>query len=174
MVLIEVGARGAEEDAEAAADVLEDEVEAKMDVAAWASTDVAPDGFEEEAARGRTDDCRREPALLVLGRPWERVEVNSEPLALSRGVDELCTDASTVEETAVLYPSLGPDTPAGDARLLELVEAEFAAEGTYVDVVAAAAVGVREETDVWLVACATGTTVKSSSAGVDADATFEA
>lgn len=39
--------------------------------------------------------------------------------------------------------------------------------------VAAAADGVREVDNVWLVACATGTTVNSSSADVDADATFE-
>lgn len=97
-----MAARGAEEDTEAAANVLEDGVEARIDVAAWDSTGVAPEGFREEAARGRTEDCREEAALVELGRLWERVEVKPKPLALSRGVEELCTDTSAVEEAAVL------------------------------------------------------------------------
>lgn len=103
MVLIDVETREeGDEDAEAAADMLADEAEANIDVAAWASADDAPEGFSEEAAKGRTEDCRGRVTLLEVGRPWERVVLNSKPLALSRGVEELRTDTGVVEETAVL------------------------------------------------------------------------
>lgn len=141
--MIEAEAREeGDEDAEAVTDMLEGEVVANIDVAAWAPTDdETPEGFSEEAARGRTEDCRREVALLRIGRPWERVELNSKPLALSKGAEELRMDTGAVEETAVLCPSVrSPDTP----RLIELVGTELAAEGVYMGV-------VKEATDDWLV-----------------------
>lgn len=110
--------------------------------------------------------------LVVVGTPWESVEVNSKPLALSRSEDkdgevaaaetfvvvsELCeagcesfvaieegdcTGADGVKEKAVVYPSVAPDAPAEDPRSIELIVAGFAAEGAFVGVVDAAAVDI--------------------------------